>query len=111
MKQDLLNKIDELKIAIESEDVQLLLTLAEYIGVNYRTRSPILDFLHSLLVEDIRDYVNKKGKLKIERTSEYNIKTSDVYTIKDSVLTRNGFDVKWSSIGKLYQAYKKIHKI
>ena len=66
MKQDLLNKIDELKIAIESEDVQLLLTLAEYIGVNYRTRSPILDFLHSLLVEDIRDYVNKKGKLKIE---------------------------------------------
>ena len=40
-----------------------------------------------------------------------NFKAILTLEIKDSVLIRNGFDVKWSSIGKLYQAYKKIHKI
>ena len=59
----------------------------------------------------IKNYVeNNQTPLIISRKAEYNIETKDYYTIKDNILYRNGHDTKWSSIGKLYHAYKKINE-
>lgn len=109
MKEHLLNNLSSLTNAIECEDITLLLNCMKNMGFSGISSGPICDYAHDLLVKDISDYVSKKGVLKVERIGEYGIKTEDCYRIKGAVLMRNGSDTKWSSIGKLYQAYKKIH--
>lgn len=109
MKEHLLNNLTSLVDAVEAEDVTLLLNCMKSMGFSGMSSGPICDYAHDLLVKDISDYVSKKGVLKVERTGEYGIKTEDYYRIDGAVLMRNGSDAKWSSIGKLYQAYKKIH--
>ena len=111
MKQELLNKIDILRTAIETEDIPSLLTCMKGMGFSGMSRGPICDYAHSLLVKGISAHIKKGKKLRVKRKGEYGIEMVDVYTVKDSVLMRNGTDTKWSSIGKLYQAYKQIHCI
>lgn len=112
-KDELLALIDSLRNAVVNNDVPATISLMSEIPVDTRKRSLIDDFLRELMTASIIEHISKKksGKLKVERKSVYGESTFDFYLVKDGVLYRNGSDVKWSAIGKLYQAYKKINKI
>ena len=47
----------------------------------------------------------------INRTNEYGDPTFDCYKIEESELIRNGSSARYTSLGKLYTAYKKIYKL
>ena len=112
-KDKLLAQIDSLRNAVVNNDVSATISLISEIPIDTRSRSLVADFLRELMIASIIEYIGKRksGKLKVERKGVYNESTFDYYLIKDGVLCRNGSDAKWSSIGKLYQAYKKINKI
>lgn len=110
MKEKLISQIEGLQRAIDSEDIPALINFMETLRIDTRYWSPIYDFTHQLLAKSIKDYIlGKKKVLRIKRLAEYQIETTDVYSVKDDVLYRNGADCKWTSVGKLYSAYKQIN--
>ena len=109
-KEELLAKIENLKSSVINHDVSGLISCIEDLHIDSRYNSPVIDYTHNLIVETIFDYVSEKGKLKVTRKGEYGSDTFDVYIIDGNILKRNGTDVRYSSLGKLYQAYKKISK-
>jgi hypothetical protein len=54
---------------------------------------------------------NKNDSIKISRKDVYHQETFDWYSLKDGELFRNGSNAIYTPIGKLYIAYKKLHKI
>ena len=113
MKQKLIDLLTDFRIAVEQEDVVTLINMFDKLGIDTKRYNPLGKFVCGLMIEDIKKAVFKKkdGILKVSRKNEYHEKTYDFYKIKDNTLLRNGHEAEWSSIGKLYQAYKKIHKI
>lgn len=113
MKEKLLKTINDFKTAVEKGDVQTLIGMYETLGIDTRKTTKLDDYLRSLMVDDIKAYVEKRAekKYRVVRMGVYHEPTYDTYRIEDDKLLRNGTDVKWSSIGKLYAAYKQIHKI
>jgi hypothetical protein len=109
-KKEALEWIAQLVFAVKNDDVHSLIRIIKSSNLaNYLPKIP--DFVRVLLVSKIKNHIeNNKTPLIISRKVEYNIETKDYYTIKDNKLYRNGHDTKWDSIGKLYQAYKKINE-
>lgn len=110
IKNNLLIKIDSLRNAIENEDIDSLIHLIDNMGFDDRKSSMIIDFTKQLIINLILDYIKEKDldTLRVKRTGEYGIKTYDLYQICKDELFRNGTNVRWTSLGKLYQAYKYI---
>lgn len=113
-KQVLLTPITKLVKALYTENIPTVIHLLDKVKIDSRYSSDLINYVTELLVEDIKRHLEcctRNRKLKVTRKDVYNIDTFDTYTIKDNVLYRNGNNANWSSIGKLYQAYKFIHKI
>ena len=112
-KQGLLEAIDSLKSAIINDNIPEILSLIKKFGIDSSHNSIVLDFLQEFLINDIKNYLytNKRKTLKVCRRGKYNTEVQDFYKIENDILIRNGNDVKWTSVGKLYQAYKFIHNI
>jgi len=112
IKNVLLIKIDSLRNAIENEDIDTLIHLIDNMGFDDRKSSLMIDFAKQTIINFILDYIKEKGldTLKVERTGEYGIETYDTYQRCKEELFRNGTNVRWTSLGKLYQAYKYIKK-
>ena len=107
-KKEALEYLTQLDVAVKNDDVHSLMQLIKSSNLaNYLPKIP--NFVKVLLINKIQNYIeNNQSPLIISRTEAYNIETKDYYTIKDNKLYRNGHEAKWSAIGKLYQAYKKI---
>lgn len=101
------------KNAVIKKDIVALIDSAKSLGIDGNSRSPLLDFIRNLIIEDIKDFMvqNKKDSIRISRKNVYHQETFDWYSLRDGELFRNGFKVTFDSIGKLYIAYKKIHNI
>ena len=112
IKNDLLIKIDSLRNAIENEDIDMLIHLIDSMGFDNRKSSIIMDFVKQIIINFISDYIKEKGldTLRVKRTGEYGTETYDTYQRCKEELFRNGTNVQWTSLGKLYQAYKYIKK-
>ena len=113
-KQIVLTPITKLVKALYTEDIPTIIHLFDKVRIDSNYRSDITDYVKELLIEDIKSHLEchtRNKKLKVTRKDVYNFDTFDTYTIEDNILYRNGSDAKWTSIGKLYQAYKSIHKI
>ena len=110
IKNDLLIKIDSLRNAVENEDIDILIHLIDNMGFDNRKSSMVMDFAKQIIVNFISDYIKEKGldTLRVKRTGEYDTKTYDTYKRCKEGLFRNGTNVQWTSLGKLYQAYKYI---
>lgn len=104
-KNDLLIKIDNLRSAVENEDIDTLINLIDNMGFDNRKSSMIIDFCQQLIINFISNYIKEKGldKLRVERTE-----TFDIYRICEEKLLRNGTNARFTSLGKLYCAYKYI---
>lgn len=113
MKGKLILQVRKLQEAIENEDIPTLIEFMRDFKIDTRCWSPIYDFTQQLLIQSIKDYIlKKKNKVfKVKRIAEYQIKTEDWYTIKDGILHRNGYSCRYTTIGKLYVAYKQINNI
>lgn len=113
MNNNVIALLDNCKTAIIEKDIIALVESAKSLGLDNNSRSPLLDYIRNLIVEDIKDYMiqNKKETIRISRKNVYHEETFDGYSLKDGELFRNGFKVTFDSISKLYSAYKKIHGI
>ena len=105
--------LDNCKNAIVKKDIVSLVDSAKSLGLDGNSRSPLLDFIENLIIEDIKSFMvqNKKDTIKISRKNVYHEETFDYYSLKDGELFRNGHKTIFDSVGKLYTAYKKIHNI
>ena len=105
--------LDNCKNAIVKKDIVSLVDSAKSLGLDGNSRSPLLDFIENLIIEDIKSFMirNKKDSIKISRKNVYHEETFDYYSLKDGELFRNGHKTIFDSVGKLYTAYKKIHNI
>lgn len=113
-KQVLLKPITELIKALYTEEIPTIIHLLDKVKIDSRYSSGVIKYVEELLIEDIKIHLEchtRNRKLKVTRKDIYNNDVLDVYTIKDGVLYRNGNEATWTNIGKLYQAYKFIHKI
>jgi hypothetical protein len=112
MDKPLIALLDSCKTSIIKKDIVALISLAKSFGLDNTSRSPLLDFIRNLIIEDIKDFMiqNKKDSIRISRKDVYHQETFDWYSLKDGELQRNGHTTKFDSIGKLYSAYKYIHE-
>ena len=113
MDNNIIALLDNCKNAVIKKDIVALISSAKSLGLDGNSRSPLLDFTKNLIIEDIKDFMtrNKKDSIKISRKNVYHEETFDWYTLKDGELFRNGNKVTFTSVGKLYVAYKQLHKI
>lgn len=112
IKNNLLIKIDSLRNAIENEDIDILIHLIDNMGFDNRRSSMVIDFAQQIIINFISNYIKEKGldTLRVKRTGEYGTETYDIYQRCKEGLFRNGTNAQWTSLGKLYQAYKYIKK-
>lgn len=113
-KQILLTPITELVRALYTEDIPTIIRLLDEVRIDSSYFSDITNYVKELLIDDIKTHLEcctRNRTLRVDRKNIYHSDAFDVYTIKDGVLCRAGIDARWTSIGKLYQAYKFIHKI
>ncbi len=110
---DIITLLDNCKDAIINKNIVALISSAKSIGLDGNSRSPILDFIRNLIVEDIKNFMiqKKEDSIRISRMNAYHEQTFDWYSLRDGELFRNGFKVTYDSIAKLYLAYKQIHNI
>ncbi len=113
MSNNIINLLDNCKDAVIKKDIVALMSCTESLGLDVRFRSPLLDFIKNLIIEDIKDFIvqNNGNSVKISRKGVYHEETFDWYSLKDGELFRNGNKAIFTSVGKLYVAYKRIHKI
>ena len=113
MDNNIITLLDNCKNAVIKKDIVALISSAKSLGLNGNSNSPLLGFIKNLIIEDIKDFMtrNKKDSIKVSRMNPYHEETFDWYTLKDGELFRNGSKVIFTSVSKLYGAYKKIHKI
>ena len=112
MDKTLIALLDSCKTAIIKKDIVALITLAKSLGLDNASRSPLLDFIRNLLIEDIKNFMvgNKKNAIRVSRIGAYHEETFDWYSLQDGKLLRNRHTTNFDSIGKLYSAYKYIHE-
>lgn len=112
-KAALIEQISALKDIVEREDIPGLINMIEDMSFNKDNRSGIYCYTRKLLIEFISEYLKFKGldSLKVNRRGEYQTTTCDTYRMSEEGLIRNGHSVEFDSVGKLYQAYKRIRKI
>ena len=112
-EESIITLLDNCKNAIVRRDIVALIDSAVSLGLDGNSRSPLLDFIRNLIIEDIKNFIvqSKKDSIRISRKNVYHQETFDWYSLKDGELFRNGFKVTFDSIGKLYIAYKRIHNI
>lgn len=111
-KNVLINDIKILSNNVQTNNIVGLIDSINTLRLD-KNVSPVVRFACDIMIDEIKSHILKENItcLRVSRKAEYNIDTADIYTIKDGVLYRNGRDTKWSSFGKLYQAYKYIHKL
>lgn len=108
-KKKLIASIDALKEAVETESVEGLMEGIKALNIDTRSDSSgIVVLLKLCMVKYINSYVGNYGTTKIEREAEYGTTTTDTYEIINTELCRNKYNAMFSTIGKLYQAYKQI---
>ena len=112
-EENITTLLDNCKNAVIKKDIVALIDSAKSLGLDCNFHSPLLDFIMNLIIEDIKNFMvqNKKDSIRISRNDIYHQKTFDTYSLENGKLFRNGFKATFTSIGKLYVAYKKIHNI
>ena len=98
--------------AVRQQDVSSIIDCMNGFCIDNRRRSVLEEYASQICIETITEYIKTKNLsyLRISRKNEYNDNTFDRYVLDEGILKRNGTDVKWSSLGKLYTAYKQIIK-
>lgn len=108
-KQDVLDKVTALGRALMNEEVHDAIRLIGELKIDTQTYSPIVGYIREIILRTLTEKVSQMGgKFQVTRHGEYNTPNTDYYEIEDGVLNRNGTNAKFTSLGKLYQAYKTI---
>lgn len=109
-QEEIINELTDLISAIQKEDVYTIMKCINILRIDYNF-SPLRELTANFISKAIKEHIeNTKEPLRVQRKGDYGIMHTDVYTIKDGIVYRNGHDIKWSALGKIYQAYKQINK-
>lgn len=107
-QEEIINELTDLILAIQKEDVCTIMKCISTLKINYDF-SPLRNIITNFISKTIKEHIeNTNEPLRIQRKGDYGIMHTDVYTIKDGIVYRNGNNIKWSALGKIYQAYKQI---
>ena len=107
-QEEITGELNELILAIQKEDVCTIMKCMSTLKINYDF-SPLRELTANFISKTIKEHIeNTKESLRVQRKGDYGIISTDVYTIKNSIVHRNGDNIKWSALGKIYQAYKQI---
>lgn len=111
-QEKLFDIFDKAKKAVEENDVQAMMETFSALKISAGYGSPLENYMSNIMVQTVKSHVTTSGKpLKVKRNGEYGTTVTDTYVLDGDTLKRNGCDAKWTSIGKLYQAYKQIKNI
>jgi len=112
-KEELIRLLESTKEAVIKEDVTTLIQSIDRLKIDSRFSDPLGTYASDIIRSAITEHIEQKrlDALRVKRSGEYGSIVSDCYKIVDGVLMRNGTNAKWTSLGKLYQAYKQIKKI
>lgn len=113
MYNRIIDLIKRLEDAVRMQDVPAIIDCMRDLAIDNRQSSILEKYASQICIDVITEHITRKklDKFVVSRKGAYNDPTYDTYVLDGDVLKRNGTDVKWSSLGKLYQAYKKINKI
>ena len=107
-QEEIINELNDLISAIQKEDVCTIMKCMNTLKISYDF-SPLRNITAKFISKTIKEHIeNTKESLRVQRKGDYDIMHTDVYTIKDNIVYRNGHEIKWSALGKIYQAYKQI---
>lgn len=107
-QEEIISELTNLISAIQKEDVCTIMKCINILRIDYNF-SPLRNLITNFISKIIKEHIeNTKEPLRVQRKGDYDIIHTDVYTIKDGIVYRNGNDIKWSALGKIYQAYKQI---
>lgn len=107
-QEEIINELTDLISAIQKEDVCTIMKCINILRIDYNF-SPLRNLITNFISKTIKEHIeNTNEPLRIQRKGDCGIMHTDVYTIKDGIVYRNGNNIKWSALGKIYQAYKQI---
>lgn len=109
-QEEIINELTDLTSAIQKEDVCTIMKCINTLRIDYNF-SPLRNIITNFISKTIKEHIeNTNESLRVQRKGDYDIIHTDVYTIKDGTVYRNGHNIKWSALNKIYQAYKQIIK-
>ena len=107
-QEEAINELTDLISAIQKEDVCTIMKCINILRIDYNF-SPLRNLITNFISKTIKEHIeNTNESLRVQRKGDYGIIHTDVYTIKDDTVYRNGHNIKWSALNKIYQAYKQI---
>lgn len=107
-KEDIIQHLQELQSAIESDDAKKLMETIEFLRIYEVDHSPLVDYARGLLIKLLTEYVFHNGRTEFKSKNEFGAPSIAVYTVKDGILYRNGNEAKWYPYYKLARAYKQV---
>lgn len=112
MKESVLTILDSARKAVENDDVQGIIHSISELKIDHRQTSPLETYASNLILGVIRKRVESDGKpLRVTRMGPYKEPVYDWYKIENGVLLRNCRVASWTSLGKLYDAYKFLKRL
>ena len=107
-KEDIIQHLQEIQLAIESDDARKLIENIEFFTDYENERNPIVNYAKRLLVKLLTEYVSQNGRVEFKSRDEFGSPCTVVYTVRDGVLYRRGCEAKWSRYYLLARAYKQV---
>lgn len=99
---------------VEQGDIPAIIKGIDELRIDPGRGGALIYHTEEAIIADITEEVRKRedGRLRVARPGRYKEPVVDVYTLGESgELVRNQAPAKFTSLGKLYAAYKCIHGI
>jgi len=113
-KERCLAALAGLLAGVEQGDIPAIIQGITDLRIDPGRGGALIYHTEEVIIADLTEEVRKRkdGRLRVARPGKYKEPVVDVYTLgKSGELMRNQTPAKFTSLGKLYAAYKYIHGI
>lgn len=113
-KERCLTTLAGLLAGVEQGDIPAIIKGITDLRIDPGRGGALIYHTEEAIIDDLTEEVRKRedGRLRVARAGKYKEPVVDVYTLDESgALLRNRTPAKFTSLGKLYAAYKYIHGI
>ena len=113
-KERCLTTLAGLLAGVEQGDIPAIIKGITDLRIDPGRGGALIYHTEEAIIDDLTEEVRKRedGRLRVSRAGKYREPVVDVYTLDESgELLRNQAPAKFTSLGKLYAAYKCIHGI
>lgn len=114
LKERCLTTLAGLLAGVEQGDIPAIIKGITDLRIDPGRGGALIYHTEEAIIDDLTEEVRKRedGRLRVSRAGKYREPVVDVYTLDEGgELMRNQAPAKFTSLGKLYAAYKYIHGI